>query len=958
MDITSDNSNTLKSIDEISSRFDDLYAMMKKRDFGVGFAEQLDSINKAVDSSVKDIEGKVKDLQRTIDDLIRRRNQATASGNGNEAGALQSQIDGLVKERTELLKNLSQYQSYKEEIKKAKEAAVSFLDKQERQEAVMARLGAVIKGGAVSGMKGLIAVTKTFLSIGLVGAVNAIAMAFSAFMKYLKGSEEGQLAVARVSGYLSGLFTSLKGAAASVGRALFDAFKTVQPVVETVTTRIAGLVSSVWALVKIGSSALKGDWDAVKGDWEAFKEGLKTMWTGELAEGGAAADIKEQAKETSKLYAEREKLRIQQKKWGEERAEIELKIAKAEARGDQAEANALNKRIREREIGLLKQEYDIEKKLVDLKGEGATAADQDRLRELRTGILNAQAEGIKAGGVIAKEAEETVAESIERRLKEIYSSVRSSSLAQAFEDMMSANPMLRKYHNEPIEIDEIEDEESVADMLARKLAEAKSRAESVADSFIDMGQALEGVDGTIGEIGVALGSVGSAARHVIDILHKEKEGDEFDMISSVSSLVSGVVQLGAMVGTQIKEDKEEQEEWNRVIADSVHEFTMLNLESLDYKQRNIFGVENPYKKAIDGAVQYGEAMAKLQEQSAKLAGGKVQTGTRKGINWANVGKGAAIGASAGAVAGAGIFSGLTAAAGAAIGAGAGIITGLLSRKVVPVFENLTDKYGTIVNEDFTLNPQLLADYDKLDDDTKKLVDNWQDIKAKAEEAEAQMHETFTNLSGDIGAQLSDSLVEAFMNGRLDSAIDSFHDKMTGTIEDIVEQMVFANIFSEMFDQLEKDMDASFGAGGDNNIVDDLMKFEEAYQSGLEEYGAQMDAAREYLQSKGYDAWGGSSNVEASSRGFAAMSQDTASELNGRFTALQISNETIAQGMTTAVTTLLAMQSLVSEGGSALSDIRDMHILEAGYLADIAKQTKPIPGMVEMIDKIERNTSRL
>ena len=491
--------------------------------------------------------------------------------------------------------------------------------------------------------------------------------------------------------------------------------------------------------------------------------------------------------------------------------------------------------------------------------------------------------------------------------------------------------------------------------LLLALSKIENKAEQVRSTFSEIGSILEGMGGTVGEIGSGISSLAAAAKSVMDTMANK---GKLNKGASIATVFTSAIELGAMVASSIKANNDAQKEWNRTIAESEQRLRMLNLEALDYKQQNIFGVENPYKKAIDGAIQYGEAMARLQEQSAKLAEGRVQTDTRKGINWANVGKGAAIGASAGAVAGAGIFSGLSAAAGAAIGAGVGLITGLLSTKVVPVFEDLTDKYGTIVNEDFSLNPQLLADYDKLDEDTKKLVDNWQEIKAKAEEAEQQMRDTFTSLSGDIGNQLSDSLVNAFADGRLDSAIDSFHDKMTGTIEDIIEQMVFSNVFSDMFDDLQKDMESSFGTGGDNNIVDDLMRFEQSYREGLEEYGKQMEAAKEYMQFNGYDAWGGSQNVSASSKGFAAMSQDTASELNGRFTALQISNETIAQNALIQTGYLLTIKDLMAGSGSVLTDIRNMHAIEASHLEDIAKFTKPIPSMVETLDKIQRNTAKL
>lgn len=576
----------------------------------------------------------------------------------------------------------------------------------------------------------------------------------------------------------------------------------------------------------------------------------------------------------------------------------------------------------------------------------------------------------------------------EKRLKQILSSIKSKSLAQAFQDMMSADSIIHEYLNQPIDTEEVEEAytsliasygtyeekrleihrkylgkinaadgrerelyQKAMDEELRQLDDAEGpmvalyeRAVSLSEIFIQMGDSLEDLGGTIGEIGKGIGALGKSAKDVVEVYRLAKEGQEFDKPTAILGVISGVVDIAAMVGKQIKENKEAQEDWNRVIEQSVHEMTMLSLEALDYKQQNIFGVENPYKAAIDGAKQYSEAMKALQEQITKLNNGKVQTGTRKAINWANVGKGAAIGASAGAIAGAGIFSGLTTLGGAAIGAITGLVAGLFSTKVEPVFENLTAKYGQIVNENLELNPQLLADYNKLDDATKQLVDNWEDIKSKAQEAEEQMHETFTNLAGDIGGQLSDSLVSAFKNGKLNSAIDDFHDKMNDTIEDIIEQMIFSNVFSEMFDNLQKDMEDSFAAAGDMNIVDDLMRFEEAYKSGLEEYGKQMEEAKAYLRDAGYDeAFKSDEQRTASSKSPLGASQDSVDESNARLTAIQsevyLINETLAGFQAN-------YERLIANTAAMIEHTQGIHV-----------DTTELKGMVSEMRELSRSVSR-
>lgn len=89
-----------------------------------------------------------------------------------------------------------------------------------------------------------------------------------------------------------------------------------------------------------------------------------------------------------------------------------------------------------------------------------------------------------------------------------------------------------------------------------------------------------------------------------------------------------------------------------------------------------------------------------------------------------------------------------------------------------------------------------------------------------------------------------------------------------------------------------------------------------------------------------------------------MSQETGSELNGRFSALQVSNEEIKNSMLLALGNLSALCTTASDGNILLAEMRNLAVMSNSHLEDIARYTKPILGFGEKLDKIERNTANL
>ena len=434
------------------------------------------------------------------------------------------------------------------------------------------------------------------------------------------------------------------------------------------------------------------------------------------------------------------------------------------------------------------------------------------------------------------------------------------------------------------------------DELIKKLNEAKESengfldeakwnsildlANQIAGSVGQLGSSLEGFGGAIGEVGSVLSGLSSQVGNITSIFKKgATKGD------IISGGISGLSDLIGMVANQIAENKKAQEEWNSKIEEGKHQMALMRIEAEGYKEANLFGVENPYSRAIAGAKQYAQSTKELYDATKALEGGQVQTGTKKVVSGKNVAAGVGSGAAVGAAVGS-FIPVIGNLVGAGIGALVGGIVGLASTKTVPVFETLKKKYGEVVDSQGNLNKQVLADYSKMDDATKQLIDNWEDIKAKQEEAQALMKQNFSDLAGDLGSSLSDALVDAFKNDRLYSAIDKFDSKMNDVISGIVSQLIFNSIFGQMFTDLENKFNDSFSAGGDQSIVDELLWFNENYKKNMEAYNQAMELANSEMKNSGLTGFENVDPRTAATKGFAQASQDSISELNGRFTAVQ------------------------------------------------------------------------
>ena len=397
-------------------------------------------------------------------------------------------------------------------------------------------------------------------------------------------------------------------------------------------------------------------------------------------------------------------------------------------------------------------------------------------------------------------------------------------------------------------------------------------------------------------------------------------------ISSAGQFAAFMVDQGTAIADTQKRLRESAEEWKRSVEDVAHEYTMIKLDDLEYQQRNLFGVEDPYKKLQDNAKKYEEASKATREALEKLSvEGAVKVGQKAKADMATAAsdalKGAAMGAMAGSVVGP-----WGTAIGAAAGAIGGFITGVFrSREMVDVFDNLKTKFGEVFDPDtLEINKEILASYDQLDDRTKKLVDNYKELKERMDEAKEDFKEYAKELFGDVGNELADILADAFRNDRLFESVNDFRDYVKKQMESIISSKIYNAVFGKMFDGLDAKVDEAFEnysrTGGNIDFIGLLGELPYKTEQLIGAYGTLMKQAQEALPD--WDMFNPTDSQEALRGSIASMSEDTASKLNGNFMGLKLSAMEINTKMSSVRSLMEENQSIMGRSLSALHQIAD------------------------------------
>lgn len=217
--------------------------------------------------------------------------------------------------------------------------------------------------------------------------------------------------------------------------------------------------------------------------------------------------------------------------------------------------------------------------------------------------------------------------------------------------------------------------------------------------------------------------------------------------------------------------------------------------------------------------------------------------------------------------------------------------------------------------------------------TEKLND-YIDQAGKLEELSEQFKENLTQISFS-------GMRDGFLTDLMDMKKDG-SDIVKDMANDFAEEMQKSLLSFSMEDLINGDLKKLYDdwakAMKDKNgklTKDDVDAFYKRYDDIVQEGLKRRD---EWAKVTGYTG-SSSSSQTATSGGWASMGQDTADELNGRFTALQISGESIAQNMTTTISQMESIVTLGISTNGAVLEIRNMMIMTNSYLEDIVKYSK-------------------
>lgn len=244
-------------------------------------------------------------------------------------------------------------------------------------------------------------------------------------------------------------------------------------------------------------------------------------------------------------------------------------------------------------------------------------------------------------------------------------------------------------------------------------------------------------------------------------------------------------------------------------------------------------------------------------------------------------------------------------------------------------------------EEVLADPKLVSVLNTVNEDFIKYIQDIVNGSEKLEDIQNQVKEQLTQVSFD---SVFDSFVDTLMN--MDSSAKDFADDFTSYMQKAILSTMLGKTYEK---RLQEWYDAFASANEDKGGIssDEYKNLQEQWNSIVN------DAIKERNELKDLLGWSSDTSVsqDSTKRGFEGMSQDTAEELNGRFTALQMAGEEIKNQMINVVVGVNSLISISTEGNVTLSNILSQHVITNGYLEDIVKHTKLMLGFGDKFDKM-------
>lgn len=445
---------------------------------------------------------------------------------------------------------------------------------------------------------------------------------------------------------------------------------------------------------------------------------------------------------------------------------------------------------------------------------------------------------------------------------------------------------------------------------------AKMASDSLSQMFEEMG--LDDVSGVFSAFGEVFNSVSNI-------------GQGFASGGLVGGIASAVGEAANWIGKAFSANNRHKEALKEIMNQTIEqqrEYNLLLMEQnlLYEKGTTIFG-QNLYGKAQNAVNLLSSTNKEFAKELSKLGEVDIVTGHKKTgfLGW---------------------------------GKGKDVYSSILS-----VYPELIDSAGKFNAE----LAETIINTRKMKDEDKEALEYLIDLSKQVEETFEELNNYLSDIFGDLGNTMMDTLTEAFKNGT--DAAEMYIDSVSSMLENLAKQMIYSVTLAPIMEEAQNKMTSIMQNAGLsdkekfeqwanilNGLVYDAINQQDIANNLMEQYKQTAEGyGLDIFKSDGY-------TQEASKRGFGTeMTHEDAGELSGRFTALQISGEETKNQVTLLNITAKDIQRISIEQSDRLGHIEDIAANSYIELVEIndntgvsAKLLKSISkGINDMNDKLNR-----
>lgn len=214
------------------------------------------------------------------------------------------------------------------------------------------------------------------------------------------------------------------------------------------------------------------------------------------------------------------------------------------------------------------------------------------------------------------------------------------------------------------------------------------------------------------------------------------------------------------------------------------------------------------------------------------------------------------------------------------------------------YKSLKDAVPELFNADGTVNQDALEKFigsdtfGKLSAENQQYLQEMSDYWKAYQEAVEKVKDYLTDIFGDLGATLTDTLVDSWANGT-DAAI-AYYESVSEMLENLGKQMIYSTIFGDIFEKAQKKM-LAMTQNADLSADEKFKEYIKLLGSMTDEvlgkqgdFNALLEAYQQMAKDKGFDIFKPDEGASQSgqSGAYTAMSQEQGTKLEGLFISLQ------------------------------------------------------------------------